>query len=142
MPILEPCDNPRVRYHSSISQHKNTLSVMKKGEWCPIAFDALDWADCGELGSHTAILALSDDIGYEFQVGDTFVHTEKFLYADKDGLVLKVLPAYYGEGYYYAAQDGHTFVNADNGALGEFNKYHLRVGENYAISDKILPAVA
>ena len=43
---LEPDEKPEVFWHSSISQKKNTLSVLVRGEWLPISFDSLDYIEC------------------------------------------------------------------------------------------------
>jgi len=141
MAILESCDNPRVKYHSTISQHKNTLCVMNKNEWCPIAFDSLDYIDCGEVETHLACLTDGDDIGYNFNVKDCRILANSLVYHDQNQIVMKPLPEWFGPGFYEDVQDGQSFVNADNGALGTSDLLRLRVGLNYAISDQILPPV-
>ena len=141
MEILESCDKPQVKYHSSISQHKNTLCVMKKNEWCPIAFDSIDYIDCDHIGSHRACVTDGDDIGFHYDVKNCKVITRNYLYHDRNQVVLKTLPEWFGSGYYEDVLTGQAFVNADNGALGTENLLNLRIGLNYAIADEMLPAV-
>lgn len=142
MAILEPVDNPQVKYHSSISQHKHTLCVMKKGEWCPIVFDSIDWIDCDSVKSHLAGLTDEFNIGYDYPVKECQIKTVYPVYHDKNQTVRRALPEYYGSGYYDEVLTGQAFINADNGALGSANDIKLRIGLNYAISDDILDPVA
>ena len=142
MTILGSCDKPKVKYHSSISQHKNTLCVMKKNEWCPLAFDAIDYIDCGHIESHRAAVTDGDDIGFHFDVKNCRVLANNLVYHDQNQVVLKALPEWFGPGFYEEVENGQAFINADNGALGESNLLTLRTGLSYAISDTILPPVA
>ena len=141
MKILESCDNVQVKYHSTISQYKNTLNVIKKGERCPIAFDSIDYIDCGRIVSHTAAVTDGDDIGFNYDVHDCYITTYQLLYHDQNQTVTKALPEWFGAGFYEEQLTGQALIEADNGTLGVGNKLDLRVGLNYALSDTTLPAV-
>ena len=138
MTVLESCDNPKVKYHSTISQSKNTLCVMKKGEWCSIVFDSLDYIDCDHIESHRAGVTDGDDIGFDFDVKTCKVLTTVPVSHDNHQIELRPLPEWFGAGFYEYANNSRAVINADNGTLGSTNLLHLRTGLNYAISDTLL----
>ena len=139
MKILESYDAPTVRYKSSISQHKNSLCVMKKGEWCPISYDVLDYIDCECIKSHRAYATDGDDLGWHFPVGECKIYNNQYVYHDNYTTEIRTLPEWFGAGIYRMAHASDSFINSDLEALGVVNEYRLRVGLNYAIADKTLP---
>ena len=142
MNVLESCDSPTLKYHSTISQHKNTLCVMKKGEWCPIAFDSIDSIVCDTINCHQACVTDGDDIGFHYHTGECKVFVSKPVYHDRNQIVLQALPEWFGSGYYEEQLTGQAFINADNGALGDFNMLTLRIGTNYVKSSDTIEPVA
>lgn len=141
IPLLEPVEKPDVRYHSSISQHRGTFSVMKKGEWLPISFDSLDYIDCKKVVDHPAILSWGGDLGFNFGVDECVYYTDKYVYHDHKDTVVEPLQEWFGMGNYKKHIDRPAFINADNGSLGEHEEVTLRVGLSYAKADKTLEAV-
>lgn len=139
MKILESNDSPTVRYKSSISQHRNTLCVMKRGEWLPISYDVLDFIDCERIECHRAFMTDGDDIGWHYPVGECTLYTNQYVYHDEYGTELRTLEDWFGTGMYLEALTKRAFINSDLEALGIVNKYRLRVGLSYAIADKTLP---
>ena len=146
---LEPDEKPEVFWHSSISQEKHTLSVLKRGEWVPISFDSLDYIKCngtdGICGglkavSHCAIVTDKPDIGYKYKVGDCKYLSKVVLTGDHFGVVTKALPAWMGEGTYEAYESNRAFVNSDCASLGIVQETNLRVGTAYALARHTLPA--
>lgn len=139
MKILTSYDAPTVRYKSSISQHRNTLCVMKRGEWLPISYDVLDFIDCECVRSHRAFMTDGDDIGWHYPVGECKIYNTEYVYHDDHGTELRTLPEWFGAGMYLAAKRNDAFINSDTEALGVCNEYRLRVGLSYAMADKTLP---
>lgn len=139
MKILTSCDAPTVRYKSSISQHRNTLCVMKKGEWLPISYDVLDFIDCECARSHRAYMTDGDDLGWHYPVGECKIYNTQYVFHDHYGKELRTLPEWFGAGVYEQMIDKNAFVNSDTEALGVVNETRLRVGLSYAIADKTLP---
>ena len=141
MPALESDEQPEVFYHSSISQHKNKLSVMQRGEWFPISFDVLDWINC-ETGieSHRATVTDGDDIGFNFPVGSETLLSDTYLTGDYEGLVTEQLPAWFGTGEYQEYVLARDYVNSDCDSLGHRVAQTYRVGLNYALAAKTLKA--
>lgn len=137
---LEPEEKPDVFWHSSISQHKNTLSVMQRGEWVPICYDVLDYIACEGVVSHPATVTDGDDIGFDFDVAEQTIFTDKYIYHDEYGIELRKLPHWFGEGYYEAFYHNSSFINSDESALGERQKEVRRVGLSYALASKTLEA--
>ena len=141
LPVLEPDEKPEVFYHSSISQHKNKLSVMQRGEWVPISYDVLDYINCETgIGSHEAIVTDGDDIGFNFPVGSETLLSDTYLTADYQRLVQKDLPIWFGTGTYDAYEQGRAYVNSDCESLGRRYAQDLRIGLNYALALKTLEA--
>lgn len=138
--LLEPDEKPEVFYHSSLSQHKNKFSVYKHGEWIPISYDVLDYIACDHVESHKAIMTDGDDIGYEFDVNEMTYYSDVYLTYDTQGVREEKLQCWFGEGYYKKFYSERDFLNSDNGALGVTNKQTVRIGLNYALAEKTLPA--
>lgn len=138
--ILTAEEKPGVFWHSSISQHKNTLSVMQRGEWVPISYDVLDYIACDKVACHPAVVTDGDDIGFDFSVAEQTFFTDKYIYHDEYGTELRELPHWFGEGMYEAFYHNSSFVNSDESALGERTKETRRVGLSYALAEKTLEA--
>lgn len=140
MKFLPAIDSAETKRYSSIYQHNNKLAVFKNNTWKPIVFDSIDGITCKYgVRTHPVVLALKDDIGYTFPVGKDVFFTDKYIYRDHNETVLKVLPKWYGEGYYKDYVERDSFTQADNGLLAERNKYKLRVGLDYVLADVTLP---
>ena len=146
---LEPDEKPEVFWHSSISQEKHTLSVLKRGEWVHIAFDSLDYITCdqdaglcGKLKavSHRAILTDKPDIGYRYCVKECSYLSKTLVTNDHVGVVTKALPVCMGKGEYQAYVNNRAFVNSDNEAIGVVQDINLRIGTAYALAKRTLPA--
>ena len=139
--MLEPDEKPDVFYHSSISQHKNKLSVIQRGEWIPISFDSLDWINC-ETGAHSHLATVTDgdDIGFDFRVGEEVLLSDTYLTGDFEGLVTKELPAWFGTGEYQEYVKARDYVNSDCESLGHRTSQTLRIGLNYALAKNTLKA--
>lgn len=138
--LLTAEEKPDVFWHSSISQHKNMLSVMQRGEWVPISYDVLDYIACDRVACHPAIVTDGDDIGFDFSVAEQTFFTDKYIYHDEYGTELRELPHWFGEGMYEAFYHNSSFVNSDESALGERTKETRRVGLSYALAKKTLEA--
>ena len=146
---LEPDEKPEVFWHSSISQDKHTLSVLKRGEWVPISFDSLDYITCAndkeicsglKTVSHCAILTDGPDIGYHFGVGECKYISKTVFTHDHVGIETKALPAWMGEGTYDTYVENEAFINANCETLGLAQETNLRVGTAYALARKTLPS--
>lgn len=139
MKILESNDSPTVRYKSSISQHRNTLCVMKRGEWLPISYDVLDFIDCECARHHKAYMSDGTDAEWQYPVGECKIYNTQYVLHDDHGTDLATLPEWFGAGMYLKAKNNLSFINSDTEALGVVNETRLRVGLNYAVADKTLP---
>lgn len=126
---------------SSIYQHGDLLCVMKKGEWCPLVFDVIDGVECGKIKSHKSCLRIKDGLNYTFPVGNCHYTSDIFYLSQKDKTELKVLPDYYGTGFYESHERKNVFTNAGSEALGNHQEKSLRVGKDYVMAKKILKAV-
>lgn len=138
--LLLADESPEVKYHSSISQHKNKFSVYRAGEWIPISYDVLDYIGCDHIESHPAIMTDGDDIGFMFDVNERNYYTDSYLVYDTQGVRMEKLQHWFGEGEYEKHYTELDFLNANNGSLGVTNRYNLRIGLNYALASKTLPS--
>ena len=77
--VLLSDERPAVKYRSSISQHKNKLSVVQRGEWVPISFDVLDWISEDGIKTHRAIVTDGDDIGFNYSVAEEQMLTDYYI---------------------------------------------------------------
>lgn len=140
MTILEPDEKPEVEYYSSISQHKNKLSVIQHNEFVPIAYDAIDAITCEGIISHREIVTDGDDIGYNFKVNECKFVSTGYLTYDDYGTHIKQLPEWFGKGTYKEFTDVRSYLNDDTGALGHKHVTTLRIGTRYALAHKTLRA--
>ena len=138
MSVLVSDDDIKVKYHSSISQFKNTLSVSECGEWVPLSYDVLDYIGCDRVKSHRAVVTDGDDIGYQFDVAEQVCYTDKYVYHDRDTVELRELPHWFGEGYYEAHVHEAALVNSDDESLGNRGKRITRIGLSYALATETL----
>lgn len=142
MQILEPTETYRAERLSSIYQHKHMLAVRKGDEWVPVAFDVLDGIFCDTVRSHKAVLTDKPYIGYSFPVQECRYISELYLISDQRGVEKKVLPEWFGAGFYDSVYDRNILVNSANGALGVKNDTTLRVGLDYCLAKNTLDPVA
>lgn len=141
METLPSCDNRPLERKSSIYQHKDLLSVMKRGEWCPLVADVIDAVACGKIYSHKAAITDKPTLGYTFPVGTCRFLTDIYLKAQFKNTITEELPEWFGTGYYKKTIDEDVVVNAANGALGTQYMTTLRVGEDYVVAKDSLPPV-
>ena len=146
---LEPDEKPEVFWKSSISQEKHTLSVLKRGEWVPLAFKSIDYITCDDknefcnglkIVSHCAIVTDKPDNGYRYGVKNCRYLSQTYLTHDHSGTVRKALPAWMGKGEYEAYVSNRAFVNGSCESLGIAQDVNLRVGTAYVEAKKTLKA--
>lgn len=142
MQILEPIEDNKVERHSSIYQNRGMLAVRRGDEWVPIAFDIFDGVNCKDVKSRKGVLTLSPYIGYQFPVKECRYLSELYVSSDQKGEELKVLPDYYGAGFYKAKFNREVLVNSAAGALGVVNDTTLRVGTDYCLANETIDPVA
>lgn len=149
MGVLFSNDSRNISVHSSIDQYHKFIATYERGGWAPIEFDYLDYIECiGCQGgdkyhvvSHPIMIEFGDDIGYNFPIGEQSYTTDDYLKMDRAEVVLLPLPEFYGDGFYESYENGEIITNFDDGtALGIRNNYTLKVGKDYYLADKILPA--
>lgn len=141
MEVLEPNENNLVERKSSIYQHRGMLAVRKGDAWAPIAFDVLDGITCKTVHSHKAVLTREDYIGYNFPVGSCPYLSEAYVESDQEGIETKVLPDFYGSGFYESRYDRKVLVNSASGALGVVNQDNLQIGLDYVTAKSSLDPV-
>ena len=135
---LNDADETNIHRHSSVNQYGNFLAVQKGGVNIPLRFDKLDWINCDGIKTHSVIISDGDDIGYHFPVGHYTYFTDDYLIMDRNEVVVKKLPKWYGEGWYEKALNEKVFTNFDGASLGERNRVDLRVGLDYILADETL----
>lgn len=140
-------EQPDVFWRSSISQKKNTLSVLVRGEWVPIVFDSLDYITCDDSVcrairpvSHLAAVTDGDDIGFDFPVGECHFLSDKYVTHDMRELVTEELPTWFGTGTYQKFVEGEAYVNSDYNSLGSSQDMIMRIGKPYALAKNTLQA--
>lgn len=143
IPILYSNDGRQIERKSSLLQHKDKLAIKRQGGYLPISYDVLETIGCDGATSHRAILSLDpDDIGYTFPIATCTRTRASVLLSDKQGIELKELPLWYGSGLYEKFVDEQIIVKGDNRPLGESNAVKYKVGLDYYLAKKILPAAA
>lgn len=135
---LNDADEVNIHRHSSANQYGNFLAVKKGGINIPLRFDKLDWISCDGVKTHSVIISDGDDIGYNFPVGHYTYFTDTYLIMDRDKVVVKQLPKWYGEGWYEKSLRDKTFTNFDGSSLGERNRVDLTIGLDYILTDEML----
>lgn len=138
---LDPILDESVERKSSISQHKDLLCILVRGEWCPIIFNVVDSVECGRIGYRRMALPLRDGINYTFPVGTCRYVNRKYILTQQDEVKLRKLPSYYGDGLYESHERKNVFVNIGKNALGVVEEKVLRVGKDYVRAKKVLKAV-
>lgn len=142
-PTLYPDEKPQVKRKSSINQYDGFFAVKCQGGWTPIVFDQLDGISCSTIKTHPVIISLVNDLGYHFPEARCSYASEKFIYADKEGVEQKLLPSCFGGSGEFFEQfiRENTFINFDlDSSLGVRNTQELRVGLSYVLADETLPA--
>ena len=135
---LDDADETDVKRNSSIDQHREFLSVKKGMNAIPIRFDKLDWVNCDGIKSHPIIISYGTDYGYNYQVRHYTYFTDKYLMMDRNEVVVKQLPHWYGEGWYEQHIGKKTFTNFDDSSLGVRNRIDLRIGTDFVSAEEIL----
>lgn len=136
--VLEPNEPHFTERKSSINQFDDFLAVEKGGVSIPIVFDKLDGISCNTVYSHPIALTLTPYIGYAYPVIKRRYTSDIYVLAQKYGVETKVLPSWFGPGFYQKKVNHDILVNTDGGALGVHNDYDLYVGTDYVISKKVL----
>lgn len=131
MDYLPATNDQKVFRHSSTSQFKTTLSVMKRGEWLPIVADVIDYIDCDKIVSHKAGVSDKPDIGYTYPVAVCKYFSEVFSLNHNQEVVTEALPEWFGAGFYERWHESDALVNSDTNSLGLTNVEELRVGLPY-----------
>lgn len=140
MEILKAEDGRKILTKSSIDQYRGFIATYERGGWTPIQFDQLDYIDCDKVVSHPVIIEFADEIGYNFPIGECEYTTDDYMKFDREETELRPLPECLGDGFYEAFVDEEDIVNFDDSALGTRNNYRLKIGQDYYISEEILPA--
>ena len=135
---LSEADEYDVRRYSSIDQYGAFLSVKKGGVNVPLRFDSLDWINCDGIKTHPVIISDGSDIGFNYPIGHYTYFTDTYLIVDRNEVVVKKLPEWYGAGWYEKALREKNFVNFDGSSLGERNRVDLRIGKDYVKADEML----
>lgn len=141
LPTIHPISNDAVERKSSIFQHNNLLAVMQRGEWCPLVFDIIDGVECRQMKSHKVVLRLRPGLNYTFPVGTCRYAKNTYYTTQKDKIETRVLPSYYGAGFYQAHERKNMFTNIGDQAFGVRQEKILRVGKDYVQAQKTLKAV-
>lgn len=138
---INPISDDSVERRSSIYQHKDLLSVMERGEWCPLIFDIIEGVECGVIKTHKTAIRIKDGLNYTFPVGSCRYVSNTYFLTQKDKTELRVLPEYYGTGFYETHERKNMFTNIGKHALGNRQEKILRVGKDYVMAKNILKAV-
>lgn len=148
MKILFPDEEKRVETKSSIDQYSKFIATYERGGWTPIEFDFVDYIKCVgceggdkyEVKTHPIIIEFDDKIGYNFPIGECSIVTDEYPVFDQDRVELLPIPEGMGDGFYEAYKGDSEIVNFDDAALGTRNRYRLKIGQDYYLATKILPA--
>lgn len=140
MEIIKAEDDKHILTKSSIDQYRGFIATYERGGWTPIEFDQLDYIDCDKVVSHPVIIEFADTIGYNFPIGECGYTTDEYQKFDRKETELRPLPECIGDGFYEAYVDEEDIINFDDSALGTRNEYRLKIGQDYYITDEILPA--
>lgn len=139
---LDPIFDSDVERKSSINQHKGLLSVMKRGEVCPIIFDWIDSIDCGRIKSHKIAIRIGEGLDYTFPVGTCKYVKDTYFLTHKDKIEKRVLPEFFGTGFYEAHIRQNVITNIGKSAFGHRQEKILRVGKDYCRAKDTLEAEA
>lgn len=141
MDYLPATNDQKVFRHSSISQFKTTLSVMKRGEWLPIVADVIEYIDCDRIVSHKAGISDKPDIGFTYPVAECRYFSDVYLLGHNKQTLTEAMPEWFGTGFYEKWFDKDVLLNADTDSLGERNVAKLRVGLPYCRAEDTLEPV-
>lgn len=133
-------DNVSVRAYSSLNQFSSFFSGRIGQDVLPIEFDQIDYIDCGKVVSHPVIVDNGDNIGYIFSDGIATYVTDTYPLFEHEEVVMKDLPAEFGEGQYQAYENSDVIVNYDDESFGVRDITSVRYGQDYFLADEILPA--
>ena len=138
---VHPIVDDQVERKSSINQHKDLLSVLIRGEWCPLVFNIVDGVECGKIQFHKTALRIRPGLNYTFPVGTCKYVKDNYLLTAKDRIELKPLCSYFGSGLYESREHKKVLTNIGHSALGYRQEKVLRVGKDYVVAKKTLKAV-
>lgn len=138
---INPITDEALIRKSSIYQHSNLLSVLKRGEWCPILFDVIDRIECGKVYTKKVAIRLREGANYTFPVGTTHYTEDVYLLTQQNRIKLKALPSYFGEGFYEVREHKDMLTNIGKFAFGYHKEKTLRVGKDYVQATKTLKAI-
>ena len=141
MKTIPAVEKRRLGRYSSIYQNRGMLSIRRGDEWVPICYDVLEKQVCDQILHHKGFLVDEDYIGYQFPVKECTYLSQQYIVSDQKGTELKVLPDWYGAGFYEEAYNRDIVVNSDNGALGTTQATTLRVGLDYVLAKDTLDPV-
>ena len=147
MKLLEPIDDSTIHRHSSIDQYKDHfLCVIRGGRAIPISFDIIDYIKCCNgrkrtVVSHQAILGWGTDLGYHFPVAAKKYFSDLYVLSDHYGTETVKGDPFFGAETYERFFNERVFVNSDTNSLGVRNLGQLKIGLDYVIADKTIPAV-
>lgn len=141
IPTVDPVYEDTIARKSSIFQHSDILSVMKRGEWCPITFDVIDGVECRKVKSHKVTLRIRGGMNYSYPVGTCKYVKDTYFLTQKDKEELKVLPEWYGKGFYKSHERKNMLTNIGDSALANRQTKILRVGKDYVEAKTVLDPV-
>lgn len=136
-------EHNQAEWKSSINQYhdRGFFTGEVGGVTLPIASDYIDYIDCDCVHTHPVTMEYGDVTGYEYPVGHYCYTTDQYVMVDHHGTETRVLPAWFGEGFYKAFVDKTAFTNFDNSALAIRNVEKLRIGLEYATCKKTITGV-
>lgn len=138
---LPASNDQKVFRHSSTSQFRTTLSVLKRGEWLPIVADRIDYIDCDKIVRHKAGISDKPDIGYTYPVAECKYFSDIYLLGHNSEKTIEMMETWFGTGFYESFNDKDVLVNSDINSLGESNVAKLRVGMPYCRAEDTLEPV-
>lgn len=141
MEYLPDASEHRTVTKSSISQARNSkLSTTNDlGQFFPVVWDNLDYIDCDRVKSHPVIVSTVDELDYQYPVRECTYYTDEYVHVDEQGVELRALPHWFGEGFYQTYVDTSNYINFDSEAFGTRNRETLQSGLYYVESaDKLV----
>lgn len=138
MDYLPSADEHRTKTKSSISQARDIKLSLSNGvgEFLPIVFDHLDYIDCDKVASHKITVSTSNELDYEYPIGECTYYTDEYVYIDEHGSELRKLPHWFGEDSFYQTYvDRNALVNFNKESFGTRNRQMLQVGKHYVVAN-------
>lgn len=130
--FLPSANEHRTMTKSSIAQAKGkVLSIYMAGRYVPVVFDHIDYIDCDKVVSRRETISSSDELAYNYPVGHCNYFSEQYVQFDKEGVVAKPMPCWFGDGWYREYIKKRSYVNFDDQAFGILNKWRADIGLHY-----------